>query len=114
MEAWREPHTTAREGWWWPMWGEDVGNVHDVGSLSLTEDGVPAASAPAARQTETRRAAHRRGRRGSIVLALSRLEREQLARLMAIYALEGPPGAEDTTPPALRQPLLRMGSEALR
>ena len=114
MEAWREPHTTAREGWWWPMWGEDVGNVHDVGSLSLTADGVPGASAPAARQTETRRAAHRRGRRASIALALSRLEREHVALLMAICELEGPPGAQDTTPRALREVLLLMLREDLR
>ena len=91
-----------------------MGNVHDVGSFSQTVDGVSGAIAPAARQTETRRAAHRRGRRASIALALGRLEREHVALLMAICELEGPPGAQDTTPRALRDALLLMLREDLR
>src|SRR5262249_25832373 len=98
-------------------WREVVGD-----SMELSEDfaryAEPArnpfdASAHHARVALSRRPAPKRIRRTSLALALSRLEREHVALLMAICELETP-GPADPNSPALRAALLPMLREDLR
>lgn len=56
----------------------------------------------------------RRTRRASLALALSRLEREHVALLLAICELEEPPRPEDDTPRAVREALLLLLRDDLR
>jgi RNA polymerase-binding transcription factor DksA len=62
----------------------------------------------------SRRSSQRRVRRASVALALSRLEREHVALLMAICELEGPRRPNDTNPQVLREALLPLLREDLR
>jgi RNA polymerase-binding transcription factor DksA len=56
----------------------------------------------------------RRSRRASLTVALSRLEREHVALLLAICELEEPPRPEDDTPRAMREALLLLLRDDLR
>ena len=66
-----------------------------------------------ARISNARRPAAKRARRASLALALSRLEREHVALLLAICELETPDAA-DSNPAVLRAALLPMLREDLR
>jgi DnaK suppressor protein len=66
------------------------------------------------RKAASRRSSQRRVRRASVALALSRLEREHVALLMAICELEGPRSPTDTNPQVLREALLPLLREDLR
>jgi hypothetical protein len=61
-----------------------------------------------------RRPAYRRARRASTALALSRLEREHVALLLAICELEGPATTADANSQALHAALLPMLRDDLR
>lgn len=65
------------------------------------------------RKLVERRPAGRRVRRSSLALALSRLEREHVALLLAICELESPDGADGNSQ-ALREALLPMLRDDLR
>lgn len=95
--------------------GEGVGTVQDA---AMSNSPYPMSStAPYAgrgsRKLVERRPAGRRVRRSSLALALSRLEREHVALLLAICELESPDGA-DTNSRALRAALLPMLRDDLR
>lgn len=74
----------------------------DVGTMYHTPKHVATLGAP------------RRVRRASLALALSRLEREHVALLLAICELESPQSADDTNSPDLRQALMPMLRDDLR
>lgn len=76
---------------------------HQFGRSSLSD----------ARIAGARRPAPKRARRASLALALSRLEREHVALLLAICELETPDAA-DPQSVALREALLPMLREDLR
>lgn len=61
-----------------------------------------------------RKLAARRSRRTSVALALSRLEREHVALLLAMCELEEPPRPDDDTPQAVRDALLVLLRDDLR
>ena len=67
-----------------------------------------------ARISNVRRPAAKRARRASLALALSRLEREHVALLLAICELESPVPASDPNSQTLRDALLPMLREDLR
>lgn len=71
-------------------------------------------SMSAERRPRVRKIAAWRSRRASLALALSRLEREHVALLLAICELEDPPRPDDDTPRALREALLLLLRDDLR
>ena len=77
----------------------------------------PAGLAASTERVAGRRPAPKRARRASLALALSRLEREHVALLLAICDLEGPAGGDadaDGDARAMRAALLPMLREDLR
>jgi DnaK suppressor protein len=64
--------------------------------------------------TPRKATSRRRVRRASLALALSRLEREHVALLLATCELEGPRSPTDTNPQVLREALLPLLREDLR
>ena len=94
--------------------GEDVGTVRDSGSLLPAMDAPLDAAGQPPRASVIRRPMPRRARRTSTALALSRLEREHVALLLAICELEGPASAIDPNSQSLRDALLPMLREDLR
>ena len=86
----------------------DAGGAQD--SMMLAPQGM----ARGARKLVERRAGHRPVRRSSVALALSRLEREHVALLLAICELEGPDNGADSNSRALREALLPLLREDLR
>lgn len=69
---------------------------------------------PAGARPRGRTIAAWRSRRASLALALSRLEREHVALLLAICELEDPPKHDDDTPLAMREALLLLLRDDLR
>ena len=96
--------------------GEGVGTVHDAAAFQNssfpTSPAVPSVGR-GSRKLVDRRPAGRRVRRSSQALALSRLEREHIALLLAICELESPDGADGNSQ-ALREALLPLLREDLR
>ena len=78
----------------------------------MFQDGLTAGGGQPARRIVSLRA--RRPRRASLALALSRLEREHVALLMAICELEEPASPDDDTPRAVREALLLLLRDDLR
>lgn len=94
---------------------EDVGTtMQHLGGAYPAIDDTYGAGARHQRSTIARRASQRRGRRASLTLALSRLEREHVALLLAICELEGPVKAGDGNSKALRDALTPMLRDDLR
>ena len=93
-----------------------MGTVQDAAAMSKStfplSSTVPGASRGSRKLVE-RRPAGRRVRRSSLALALSRLEREHVALLMAICELESPDSADGNSR-ALREALLPLLREDLR
>lgn len=87
---------------------ESIG--HPIPAGTLFQDGLTAGQPP--RRAVSLRA--RRTRRTSLALALSRLEREHVALLLAICELEEPARPDDDTPRAVREALLLLLRDDLR
>ncbi|HEU5439827.1 MAG TPA: hypothetical protein VFU88_11110 [Ktedonobacterales bacterium] len=66
------------------------------------------------RRAAARRGSPRRPRRATVALALSRLEREHVALLLAICELESPSPETAATPHVMREALLLLLREDLR
>ncbi len=96
--------------------GEGVGTVQDAAAMSNSTFPMPSAVPGAGRGSRKlveRRPAGRRVRRSSLALALSRLEREHVALLLAICELESPDSADGNSQ-ALREALLPLLRDDLR
>ena len=96
--------------------GEGVGTVQDAAAFSDPMYPLTSAVSGAGRGSRKlveRRPAARRVRRSSLALALSRLEREHVALLLALCELESPEGG-DANSQALREALLPMLRDDLR
>lgn len=93
---------------------EDVGTMQHLGSAYPALDDTFGLGARHQRSTIGRRASQRRGRRASLALALSHLEREHVALLLAICELEGPAKADDGNSQVLRDALMPLLREDLR
>jgi hypothetical protein len=93
---------------------EDVGTMQHLGNAYPTLDDTFGAGARHQRSTLGRRASQRRGRRATLALALSRLEREHVALLLALCDLESPAKTGDANAHALRDALLPMLRDDLR
>jgi DnaK suppressor protein len=91
-----------------------VGTVHDAGQYANAvvelSRGVPRGS----RKLVDRRTGARRVRRASMALALSRLEREHVALLLALCELEGEPSGASGNARTMREALLPLLREDLR
>ena len=88
--------------------------MQHLGSAYPSLDDTYGPGARHQRSTIARRASQRRGRRASLALALTHLEREHVALLLAICELEGPASGGDANAQALRAALLPMLREDLR
>src|SRR5579859_4335768 len=106
------PRQSRRNG----RWRTGVGTMRDAGSMRDTTVSASYGVARASRKLAERRVGHRPMRRASLALALSRLEREHVALLLAICELETPAAgdAADGNARALRAALLPMLREDLR
>lgn len=91
-----------------------MGIMRDAGGVQDSRIASPQGMARGARKQAERRTGHRPVRRSSVALALSRLEREHVALLLAICELEGPDNKIDGNSRALREALLPMLREDLR
>ena len=87
--------------------------MRDAGSFQEAIASRPSGMARGSRKLVERRAASRPVRRPSAALALSRLEREHVALLLAICELESPNGTDGNSL-ALREALLPLLREDLR
>ncbi|HLZ22011.1 MAG TPA: hypothetical protein VKQ30_07805 [Ktedonobacterales bacterium] len=87
--------------------------MRDAGSMRDTTVSASYGVARASRKLAERRVGHRPMRRSSTALALSRLEREHVALLLAICELESP-NDTDSSSLALRDALLPLLREDLR
>jgi len=87
-----------------------VGTVDDFGPYPMPTGTIPshAADVGAPRRNSTRRPGPRRPRRTTVALALSRLEREHVALLLAICELESPSRETAETPRVMREALLLL------
>lgn len=90
-----------------------MGTMREAGSMSESFALLPQGMARGSRKLVERRAGHRPMRRSSMALALSRLEREHVALLLAICELESPDTADGNSL-ALREALLPLLREDLR
>ena len=87
--------------------------MRDAGSMQESITSLPQGMARGSRRVGERRAGHRPLRRSSVALALSRLEREHVALLLAICELESPDEADGNSL-TLREALLPLLREDLR
>lgn len=89
--------------------------MQDAGqSFDPTQEGATLLPQTGQRMAARRATGQRRARRTSAALALSRLEREHVALLLAICELESPESMTDGNSLALRQALLPLLREDLR
>ena len=107
MKAPRESRTK------WALEEAEVGTMRDAGSVQNSTVALSQEAARGTRKLVERRAAHRPARRPSLALAMSRLEREHVALLLAICELESP-SETDGNSLVLREALLRLLREDLR
>lgn len=92
----------------------DESTGYPIPAGALFQDGLRAQGVSAERRPRGRTIAAWRPRRVSLTLALSRLEREHVALLLAICELEDPPRSDDDTPRAVREALLLLLRDDLR
>lgn len=91
-----------------------MGTVDDFEPYPISAGMQSPNDTSASRRTASRRASPRRPRRATVALALSRLEREHVALLLAICELESPSPGTAETPRVMREALLLLLREDLR
>lgn len=91
-----------------------MGTVDDFGPYPMPAGTLSPNDMSAGRRAAARRSSPRRPRRATLALALSRLEREHVALLLAICELESPSPESAATPRVMRESLLLLLREDLR